>query len=337
MSSQDRAIVMPELYQPFPSGLHPDAQALEEVWMAAVDHYQLALTHAERTRIARTKWGIMSSRMYSTGPVERVQLAVELSACISEADHQAIEYTASRGDLQGVADHLLRWRLAIEDPDTPLDNEADGFDRYFQDLCRRLHRMATPFQLLRMSASLADYALGATADSVYIYARRIPSLVQYREIRKRTAFLHGFYFLLIEIIAGYELPPTTVTDPRFRALDFAAQDIASLANDIRSCLRERQADLGTNLPTALARHHGYSLQEAVNHAAELHRQRTIDFETHAAKLLTNNNQKLHHYTQALRKFVQGLQDWYRETSRYHDLPQQHQAPNRNTPESTSIS
>lgn len=337
MSSQDIAIVLPELYQPFPSGLHPDAQGLEEVWMAAVDRYQLATTHAERTRIARTKWGLMSSRMYSTGPVERVQLAVELSACISEGDHQAIECTAGRGDLRGVADHLLRWRLAIEDPDAPLDEEADGFDRYFRDLCQRLHRVATPFQLLRMSASLADYALGATADSVYIHTRRIPSLAQYREIRKRTAFLHGFYFLLIEIIAGYELPPTTVIDPCFRALDFAAQDIASIANDIRSCLRERQADLGTNLPTALARHHGYSLQEAVDHAAELHRQRTTDFETQAAKLLTRNDQNLRHYTQALRTFVQGLQDWYRETSRYHDLPRQPQVPDRNTADSTSIS
>lgn len=337
MRSQATAIVVPELYQPFPSGLHPDAQALEEVWMAAVDRYQLAPTAAERTRIARTKWGIMSSRMYSTGPIERVQLAVELSVCISEADHQAIECTAGRGDLPGVADHLLRWRLAIEDPDILLDNEADGFDRYFQDLCRRLHRMATPFQLLRMSASLADYALGATADCVYIHARRIPSLAQYREIRKRTAFLHGFYFLLIEIIAGYELPPATVIDPSFRALEFAAQDIASLANDIRSCLRERQADLGTNLPTALVRHHGYSLQEAVNHVVALHRQRTIDFETHAAKLLTGNDQNLHHYAQALRKFVQGIQDWYRETSRYDDLPQPPQAPSHSTSDSISAS
>lgn len=337
MSSQDIAIVVPELYQPFPSGLHPDAQALEEVWMAAVDHYQLAATPAERARIARTKWGIMSSRMYSTGPVERVQLAVQLSACISEGDHQAIEGTAGRGDLPGVADHLLRWRMAIENPDAQLDDEANGFDRYFQDLCRRLHRMATPFQLLRMSASLADYALGAAADSVYIHARRIPALAQYREIRKRTAFLHGFYFLLLEIIAGYELPPTTVTDPDFRALDFAAQDIVSIANDILSCLRERQAGLGANLPAALARHYGYSLQEAINHAAELHRQRTIDYETHAAKLLTSTDPKLHHYTQAIRKFVQGIQDWYRETLRYHDLPQQTQVSSGNNSESTSMS
>ena len=322
MSSEHSPIIVPELYQPFPSGLHPDAQALEEWWMAAVDHYQLAATAAERTRIARTKWGIMSSRMYSTGPLERVQVAVGLSACISEADHQAIEGTAGRGDLPGVADHLLRWRLVIDDPDTQLDDAADGFDRYFQELCRRLHRLATPFQLLRMRASLADYALGAAADSVYIHARRIPSLAQYREIRKRTSFLHGFYFLLIEIIAGYELPPATVTAPEFYALDFAAQDIVSIANDILSCLKERHAGLGVNLPAALARHHGYSLQEAIDHAAALHRQRILDYESYAARFHTRSDENLHHYMQAQRRFVQGIQDWYRETLRYHDPPQQ---------------
>lgn len=316
MSSEESVIVVPALYQPFPSGLHPAAQALEALWMAAVDHYQLAPTPAERTRIARTKWGIMGSRMYPAGPVERVQLAVELSAWFAEADHQAIEGTAGRGDLQGVADHLLRWRLVFEEPHTQLDDEADGFDRYFQDLCRRIHRLATPFQLLRMTACLADYTLGAAADSIYIHARRIPSLSRYREIRKRTACLRGFFFLLIEIIAGYELPPTTVTHPDFHALDSAAQDIVSIGNDIASCRHENQAGLGSNLPAALARQYGYSLQEAINHAAELHRQRTVDYETHAAKLLTGSDQNLHHYVQTVPKLVQGLQDWYRETSRY---------------------
>ncbi|MEW2581533.1 terpene synthase family protein [Streptomyces syringium] len=317
MTSRIDPITVPKLYEPFPSAIHPDAQDLEDAWMAAVDHYHLATTEAERDRIARTSLGFLGARMYPTGPRDRVQLAVELNAWITKADDQDVEHTAGRGDLRAVADHLLRWRRAIEDPTAPLDNRADGIDHYFRDLCARLHQVATPFQLLRMIAGIGDYVLGAAAESIYIRSRQVPGLTQYKEIRERVAgSLDGFFFILIEVVHGYELPVATVTDPDFHALNLAAQNIVAIANDIVSCRWEREAGVDANLPAALAQHHRTTLQDGIDRAADLHRQRTLDYETIATRILTTASPELAHYIKALGMYVQGLQDWYRTTQRY---------------------
>jgi Terpene synthase family 2, C-terminal metal binding len=310
-------LTIPELHCPFPHALHPQAEEIEERMLAWARQHGFASSEAHTERIRRTRWGFLVSHCLPDGDVERVLLAAKLYCLGSKYDHEKAERPAAEGRLTETAGNLLRLQTIVSAPHGELPAGADAWDRAWQDWGQSLHKIATPYQLSRFQTGLAEYCMANACEATFTAGHEPPSFEEYLTIRRFTGAMRLSYFQPIEWVGGFALTPEQWHQPDFVALTTCAQNVFAYTNDILSCQRE-VADwaVAMNLPAALARHHGYSLQQGIDAAAAMHRQETETFIHLAKQLRPQADRGVCAYLDGLPSFLVGHLDWYQETGRY---------------------
>ncbi|MGW2184434.1 terpene synthase family protein [Streptomyces sp. NPDC001719] len=315
MKSNKPPIEIPPLCCPFPSALHPEVQHAQRhvsEWMA---HFGLDSQAGQLEE--KNKWGTVAALMFPFGE-DRVtlELAADFLAWISEFDEKCVEWPAEQGHSALASQHLLRCHSIVDAPGDKLQ-DSNPYYLAWQDVWQRLVQIATPQQMSRMATGWTEYAAGAACEIPYLTEKRTPLLPDYLAIRRRTVAMRIWFVGFIELVGEFELPEHLWSHPALRRLNTLANDLMGCEHDIMTCQRDLQLPGAMNLTVALARHHDWPLQRAVEHAAEIYQDLTQQFTHLATKLREGADNELCTYISALEASIKGFLVWHEEiTARY---------------------
>ncbi|KAK0482601.1 terpenoid synthase [Armillaria novae-zelandiae] len=134
----------------------------------------------------------------------------------------------------------------------------------------------------------------------------LPELEDYIDVRRDTSGCKPCW-ALIEYALDIDLPDKVVEHDVIRALDQHTNDLVTWSNDIFSYNVEQSRGDTHNMIVIMMKHHGKSLQEAVDYVGDRCRE-TIDAFIECTKRLPSwDDGGL--IDDAVKKYVQGLQDW----------------------------
>ena len=317
---------------PGPTGLYAppvlrDDEALGELvnerlleWAAEVGIYPGQLERVRATNFGRL---IMLTHPGSNDPDRLLAAAKCILAEWATDDHFLDE--GSLGADAGVIGARLGVTFAAIEP-------AHLPDRYLPDLDRalaaepvavayrsaldHLARFATPTQVARLRHELALMFMAYNHEAVWRTTGRTPPVWEYLVHRHENGFLPPM--VLVDPVAGYELPAYEFADPRVRRA-FSLAGLASVVlNDLYSRSAETESDF--DLPKVLAAEEGLTPEQAIVATVEIHNELMHSFEREAAGLATVGSPLLRRFLTDCWSWLGGSREWHASTRRYHAEP-----------------
>jgi 2-methylisoborneol synthase len=142
---------------------------------------------------------------------------------------------------------------------------------------------------------------------------RTPPVWEYLVQRHLNSYLPPM--ILIDPLAGYELPPNEFYDPRVRRAFTRAGAANVLLNDLHSAAFESETDF--NLPRVIAAEEKCSHQEAIKRTVEIHNELMHTFVAEAAALSLTGSPTLQRFFVDTWAWLGGSREWHATTGRYH--------------------
>jgi 2-methylisoborneol synthase len=142
---------------------------------------------------------------------------------------------------------------------------------------------------------------------------RTPPVWEYLVQRHLNSYLPPM--ILIDPLAGYELPPHEFYDPRVRRAFTRAGAANVLLNDLHSAAFESETDF--NLPRVIAVEENCSHQEAIKRTVEIHNEQMHAFVAEAAALSATGSPMLQRFFIDTWAWMGGSREWHATTGRYH--------------------
>ena len=184
--------------------------------------------------------------------------------------------------------------------------------RAFRSALDHLTEIASPTQVARLRHELAVMFVGYSQEAQWRSSGRTPAVWEYLLHRYENAFFPCM--VLIDPVAGYELPAHEFADPRVRRTYLYAATANVLLNDLYSMHKEDPTD--TNLPNLIAAEEQCSLQDAVNRAAQIHDELMYTIEAEAALLSAAGSPQLQRFMTGLWSWMGGSKEWHATSARY---------------------
>jgi 2-methylisoborneol synthase len=181
-----------------------------------------------------------------------------------------------------------------------------------------LSRYASTAQVARLQHALSIMFVAYNQEAVWRTTGQMPSVWEYLMHRHENSFVPCM--VLIDVLAGYELPPWEFADPRVRRAFTMAGSASVLLNDLYSMAKEDPED--TNLPRVIAAEEKCSLREAIEASARIHDELMHTFEEEAAVLAVNGSPALARFLAGVWAWLGGSREWHSTTGRYHGAPVQ---------------
>ncbi|MCH6161741.1 Camphene synthase [Streptomyces sp. M600PL45_2] len=186
------------------------------------------------------------------------------------------------------------------------------------DSLDNLSRYASTAQSARLQHALSIMFVAYNQEAVWRTTGQMPSVWEYLMHRHENSFVPCM--VLIDVLAGYELPPWEFADPRVRRAFTMAGSASVLLNDLYSMAKEDPED--TNLPRVIAAEEKCSLREAIEASARIHDELMHTFEEEAAVLAVNGSPALARFLAGVWAWLGGSREWHSTTGRYHGAPVQ---------------
>ncbi|WP_235215597.1 family 2 encapsulin nanocompartment cargo protein terpene cyclase [Phaeacidiphilus oryzae] len=190
--------------------------------------------------------------------------------------------------------------------------------RAFRSALALLHGIASPVQVARLRHELAVMFVGYAQEAEWRQHDRRPAVWEYLLHRYENAFYPCM--VLIDPVAGYELPAAEFADHRVRRTYLYAGMANVLLNDIYSMAKEDPTD--TNLPNLIAEEEGIPLQDAVDRSAAIHDELMHTIEAECAALTALGSPQLGRYLAGLWAWMGGSKQWHATSARYRTQTQQ---------------
>ena len=163
------------------------------------------------------------------------------------------------------------------------------------------HQMAILFQALDQNASWRQTG-------------RRPAVWEYYMHRYHNSYLPPM--ILVDAVAGYELPAQEFYHPRLRRAFTMAGMAAVLLNDLHSM--DKEADDDISLPIALMEEEGLSRQQAVKRTVEIHNELMHGFVAEAASMYLEGTPMLQRFLADTWAWCGGSREWHATSKRYHN-------------------
>jgi 2-methylisoborneol synthase len=183
----------------------------------------------------------------------------------------------------------------------------------FRSAMLDLARFASTAQLARFSHQLSILFVAWSQEADWIRAGRMPAVWEYLAHRNMSSYL--LPMLLVDVLAGYELPPREYSDPRVRRAFTTAGLASALLNDIHSGARESATDF--NLPRVIAAEDGCPLRAATIRTVEIHNELMRAFVADAMALAAVGTPTLRRFLADTWAWLGGSREWHATTARYH--------------------
>ncbi len=230
------------------------------------------------------------------------------------------------GEVEEAQHDLLGQRLAIahsviDQANLPLAYagqleevvQADPVCRALRDSLRNLHSYATTSQVRRLRHELGIMFVAYNQEAVWHTKEQTPPVWEFLMHRHENSFIPCM--VLIDAVAGYELPYGEFADPRVRRAFTLAGTASVIVNDLYSMGKEDPTDF--SLPRLIAAEDDCSLQEAVDRTVAVHNELMHTFEAEAAALSLTGSPELRRFLAGTWAWLGGNREWHAASARYH--------------------
>jgi len=302
------AIILPQLYCPFPSRINPHTKMAERSAREWVSRMNLVPAFMSKSTYASIRVGELSGRTFFDASAANLELITAWNGWLHFWDDQCDE-----GDIGRLPERLsvraerLREILAGDEPRA----EDSAIVTALYDLRRRMYAMASKDWIVRFRARTNAYFDACIWEARNRAAMSIPDVTHYVARRRDSGAVYT-EFELFEIICGVILPTRVRESPLMRHLGRTANNVVSWSNDIISFDKELMRDDFHNLPAVLQHEHGITLQEAVYRAAgfvESEVRRFIEIEDQLPEYPPELARDVAAYLNFLRDWMRGNIDW----------------------------
>ncbi len=228
-------------------------------------------------------------------------------------------------EAMGADPSLIGWRLgitygAIDPVDLPR-KYAPQLDQALSDepvavayrsAFDHLAQYASASQLARLRHELCCMFLAYNHEANWRTSGRVPPVWEYLTHRHENSFLPPM--VLVDPVAGYELPPAEFADRRVRRLFCLAGSASVILNDLYSMSKESDDDF--DLPKLIAAEDKCSPEEAVERTVQVHNELMHTFEAEASVLSQFGSVALRRFLADIWAWLGGNREWHSTTARY---------------------
>jgi len=226
----------------------------------------------------------------------------------------------------GADPKVIGWRLAVTyaaiDPaDLPVQyapqlDEALSLEPVavaYRSAFEHLARYATATQLARLRHELSVMFVAYNQEATWRATGRVPPVWEYLMHRHENSFLPPM--VLVDPVAGYELPAYEFADRRVRRAFCLAGTASVVLNDIYSKGAESAEDF--DLPKVIALEEHCSPQEAIERTVDIHNELMHTFVAEATALSLVGSPALRRFLTDIWGWLGGNREWHSTTERYH--------------------
>ncbi len=175
-----------------------------------------------------------------------------------------------------------------------------------------LARYASPTQVARLRHELAVMFMAYNQEAAWRTAGHTPAVWEYLTHRSENSFLPPM--VLVDPIAGYEIPAFEFADSRVRRV-FAVAGLASvILNDLYSMGHESDTDF--DLPKVIVHEEHCSLREAVERSVDIHNELMHTFVAEASAMSQVGSVPLRRFLADIWAWLGGNREWHSTTARY---------------------
>ncbi|KAI0929342.1 Alpha-muurolene synthase [Taiwanofungus camphoratus] len=292
----------------FPLKRHPNGDSIAASSDKWLDTGCPELTPENRAAIYGLKAGILTAHCYPDCDDEHLRVVADFLGYLFHLDNIS-DGMMSRGTRE-LADVVMNAHW-FPDRYVPVHNTANtelieepSAGKLAREYWSRCIRDAKPGPQARFKEHMELFFDAVQKQTEDRDAGIIPDLESYIDMRRDTSGCKPS-FDLIEYAMGIDLPDFVMDHPVIRALNQFANDLVTWSNDVFSYSVEQARGDTHNMIVILMKHHGLSLQGAVNYVGELCKQ-TID-------AFVENQQSIPSWGLEIDTdvtvYVKGLQDW----------------------------
>ncbi|MGH3983235.1 MAG: family 2 encapsulin nanocompartment cargo protein terpene cyclase [Pseudonocardiaceae bacterium] len=183
----------------------------------------------------------------------------------------------------------------------------------YRSAFEHLAQYATATQVARLRHELSVMFMAYNHEANWRTGGRIPPVWEYLTHRHENSFLPPM--VLVDPIAGYELPAFEFADRRVRRVFCLAGSASVILNDLYSMGKEADEDF--DLPKLIAFEEKCSPQEAIERTVAIHNELMHTFVEEAAALSQLGSLALRRFLADIWAWLGGNREWHSTTDRYH--------------------
>ena len=185
----------------------------------------------------------------------------------------------------------------------------------YRSAFEHLAHYATASQLARLRHELCCMFMAYNHEATWRMTQRTPPVWEYLVHRHENSFLPPM--VLVDPVAGYELPAYEFADRRVRRVFCLAGSASVVLNDLYSMSKESDDDF--DLPKLIALEEGCSPEEAIKRTVGVHNELMHTFEAEAAVLSQFGSVALRRFLTDIWAWLGGNREWHSTTRRYNQL------------------
>jgi 2-methylisoborneol synthase len=174
---------------------------------------------------------------------------------------------------------------------------------------------ATATQVARLRHELAVMFMASNHEANWRSLARISPVWEYLAHRHENSFLPPM--VLVNPVAGYEVPAFEFADRRVRRVFRLAGSASVILNDLYSLGKEADDDFG--LPKVIAAEEHCSAQETIERAVQIHNELMHTFVEEATILSHVGLLALRRFLADIWAWLGGNREWHSSTERYHSV------------------
>jgi hypothetical protein len=253
------------------------------------------------------------ARAYPAAPREHLAVIADWNTWLFLLDDQFDEGQLGR-EPEALQDYCATTLAILRGQASPQPGAAPAFQA-LGDLARRLHALAAPLTVERLTCCLEQSFRASLWEARNRVCARVPGEEEYRRYRPLAGAVYC-YLTLIEFAAQMLLPDAIYAHPAISRLTTLTNQIICWANDVLSYPREHAAGNVHNLITVVQ--HSRSLDEAsaIDLVVDLHNSDVRAFVDLSEAAGSWGDSQVRAYVQGLQWWLRANMDWSAATFRY---------------------
>ena len=321
-------VVVPPLYCPLPSAIHPDAAKIGEkslAWMEELGFFAKdGPQEGLRESLVRTNAAEWACRIAPRGNRHRLQIVSDWTHLGFAIDDCRFDAGDMARQPQALIPMMMGLMAQLDHPEGPVPD--DPFAIGLRDLSARARACAPAAVVRRWVEGNMEWFFAVACLTSYRTAGAMPSLADYVNLgpRDRAMKLTG---ALIEMAEGTYLPDTERESAPVRTVTQAANLLVTIANDLFSLNRETEhAVLESNIVGVVQHERCCTREQALHQVAALHDRIMCRYLTLCEEIRPTASKGVHRHLSQLDHLIRGNVEWSGRVSRYHEGGNRPQSP-----------
>jgi 2-methylisoborneol synthase len=257
----------------------------------------------------------------ATDDADRLLAAGKCIVAEWATDDHFLDDESLGADAAVIGSRLATTYPAVDPADLPLRYVPDLEDALagepvavaYRSAFEHLARYASATQLARLRHELAVMFMAYNQEATWRTTGRVPPVWEYLVHRHENSFLPPM--VLVDPIAGYEVPAPEFADRRVRRAFCLAGTASVVLNDLYSKGKETDSDF--DLPKVIAAEEHCSAGEAIERTVEIHNELMHTYVAEASLLSSVGSPALRRFLADIWAWLGGNREWHSTTERYH--------------------